>query len=381
LNNKQQKETVIPLDIRCSTVCTRAAITALILSAIAISMIRPIKETLALNALREYITLRNVLKIELNELENDSYWESLKNSKLGNQAVNEWNIATLLGYECTHPLIEPNEKPNPTTEILNENQIILKWKEPTTSMPDGRPSPPADFRIVWQIPNIVETSNILTKLGNLEMIELARSVSDKFDREIYLWELFRYRMLTKNIGMIPTGKKTLTFSLPSDQKIPELYTEDKTSFNRKTLLEYLTLHNVKELSDYRFPDSKDLDFFIRDLSKFKLPTLQQPIGFKYATILTAIGIALSVFYFWMYQREAKSSETYPAPGTMFGVFSRTRFTRLIFLMLSVLPLAASVLLAIYTTPLTYITIVFAILVCIFSILIVKESNMFKLKQP
>lgn len=377
--NKQQKEPTTLLDIRCSSACARAAITALILSAIALSMIQPIKELLALNALVKYTFLREQLRIELDELENDFNWKSLQDSKFGIQAVMEWSIAKLLEYECKDPPTEPKEKS--TTETPDINQTKLKEKKPIISIPDdvppSAPSVPKGFGVVRRLYNIRKISSILFELGNLEMIRLARSASYMSNIQIYNWELLRYRILQENTGLIPVGKGISTFR--SDQSPPKFYTEDRTYFNRDTLLEYLTLHNVRELSNYRFPDTKDLDLSIRDRAKFILPSLKQPIAFTSAIIFIEFGIALSVLYFWVYQREAQSSNTYPAPGTMFGVFSRTYLTKLIFLILSVLPLAASVLLAIYATPLTYISIVFAVLVSIFSVLIVKESNMIKLK--
>mgnify|MGYP003395328783 CR=1 len=63
MNSNNCKKEPSQVDIRCSSACSRAAVTALLLSAIAISIIQPINEMKALTALSKYISLRDMLKI------------------------------------------------------------------------------------------------------------------------------------------------------------------------------------------------------------------------------------------------------------------------------------------------------------------------------
>ena len=338
-------------------------------------MIKPINDIIALKSLGKYIVLRDNLKIEIDELEKDPCWKALQNSKFGNE-INNWNIATLLGHECTHPPNEPDKKPSETFETLNENEIKLRVKEPTVSMPDGRTGPPTDLSIVYQLPNIVAISSILVDLGKLETIKLARSLTYRFDTQIYQWELLRSRMITINMGFTPTGKGTFT---SSDNKRLKLYTEDHKSFSKKALFKYLTINDVKQLAAYKIPNANDLALLVRDKLKIQLPSLN-PIEYRFAIIFIGVIMVLSLFYFLMYQREAQYSAYYPARGTLFGVFNQSRLTKLVFLLLTLVPPVSSILLAIYSRSITYISSVSAALILILSICIAFESKMYKMKK-
>lgn len=379
MNSNNCKKEPSQVDIRCSSACSRAAVTALLLSAIAISIIQPINEMKALTALREYISLRDMLKIEIEELQTDPCFIALNNN-IGKEKIKKFSLSKLFDYECSSSdlsgMIDDNSKLGPKKMEAALAPKISSAEVSKNSRP-AIPAPPTDFSasVIYQIPKIVEVSEIIYELGNHEVIKLARSTSYKFNRDIYQWEVMRERMLINNMRLIPAGQGA--FIVPDNQKSVELQTEDRTRFNKEALMKYLNLNDVIQLAEYKLPDSNDLQALLRDRVSFKLPSLDQPIDLKFAIIFIEIGLALSVFYFWMYQREAQRSDSYPAIGTLFGVLSRSILTRLLFLLLTIVPPIASILLAIYSWSVSYFSITIAILVSVCSISIAFDSKMYK----
>lgn len=366
MNSNNCKKEPSQVDIRCSSACSRAAVTALLLSAIAISIIQPINEMKALTALSKYISLRDMLKIEIEELQTDPCFISLNNN-IGKEKIKKFSLSKLLDYKCSSS--DLSGKIDGNSKLGSEKkEAAFAPKTSSTVVSKKAPQAPSSLSLIYQIPKVVEISEIIYELGNHEVIKLARSTSYKFNRDIYQWEVLRYRMLNNNMRLIPAD----------NQKSIELQTEDRTRFNKEALLiKYLNLNDVIQLAEYKLPDSNDLQVLLRDRVSFKLPSLDQPIGLTFAIILIEIGLALSVFYFWMYQREAQRSDSYPAIGTLFCVLSRSILTRLLFLLLTIVPPIASILLAIYSWSVSYFSIIIAILVSVCSISIAFDSKMYK----
>ena len=89
------------LDTRGSEVCTRAGLTALLFSALAVSMLQPLTKQPAFDALEKYIALRFVLKSSLDDLDADPCWQDLRSGAQGDEASNTWNLSQLLAYRCS----------------------------------------------------------------------------------------------------------------------------------------------------------------------------------------------------------------------------------------------------------------------------------------
>jgi hypothetical protein len=65
------------VDIRCSEACTRAGTFALLLSAIAISLLSPLDSGNNRTALQSYISLRLALKEEVEQMSANPCWQKL----------------------------------------------------------------------------------------------------------------------------------------------------------------------------------------------------------------------------------------------------------------------------------------------------------------
>jgi uncharacterized membrane protein (DUF485 family) len=80
-----------------------------------------------------------------------------------------------------------------------------------------------------------------------------------------------------------------------------------------------------------------------ELSPGSLP--REAIDPSIATLAAQILLFFVVMYFGAFSREAVASPTFPAPGTLFGAFSRSRWTLLVLLLALMTPLGTSLALA------------------------------------
>ncbi len=58
-----------------------------------------------------------------------------------------------------------------------------------------------------------------------------------------------------------------------------------------------------------------------------------PVSLASGTTFLEFALLLCVLYFWLFQREARLSPTFPEPGTIFSAFGRTNLSRILFLLL------------------------------------------------
>lgn len=154
------------LDIRCSNACTRAGLTALLFSALAISMLQPLTKQKTFEALGKYIGSRLALQYALDELDADPCWQSLNRSESG---ASKWTISRLTEYQCTSKTKEPETKPEPAAPPPNPKV----------------PAPPAGLRVSFPIEQAAMIANLLTALGDGDLLSLARFASNHFNYSIY----------------------------------------------------------------------------------------------------------------------------------------------------------------------------------------------------
>jgi len=102
------------VDNRCSEACVRAGLTALLFSALAISLIQPLIRQKAFDALEHYIALRLTLTYMLDELDRTECWQELNHSGPGVLAPNKWTITKLVEHKCIYKQTEPETNPELT---------------------------------------------------------------------------------------------------------------------------------------------------------------------------------------------------------------------------------------------------------------------------
>ena len=349
--------------MRCSAACTRAGLTAILFAAIAIAVLQPLENATARKALRQYVYLRIQLTNALDQLAANPCWMSLSRGKSADQVLKTWDLSTLMGYECQiNDSIEESEikdKPKQTTLAW---EPMFKWNPPTVR--NGKIGPPQNLRVVYPLLEIQEVADILTKLGDGAFLTHARLYSDHFNFSIYKWEIFRHSLLMQK------QSKGVVIVIPSKEVIRQ-----DPSFPRNELLRHLTLENVRTLAKYELPILSDAGSSLREKELITLPSIGIPILPESAAIFIELGLLVSLIYFWLYLLEAKRSENFPAPSTIFGVFSNTFITQNIYYIFCTIPAISAILLGIHTFDYTYINIILASFVLLFSSLISYETKL------
>jgi hypothetical protein len=110
-------------DIRCSTTCTRAGLTALLFSAIAISLLQPIEKKKSIDALGDYISLRSILQTAISDLDQDPCWQALGIKKEEEASFEKWSLPKISDYACD------NNVPRKTTKPIDEQPNSVSKKQ------------------------------------------------------------------------------------------------------------------------------------------------------------------------------------------------------------------------------------------------------------
>lgn len=373
------------LDINCSNACIRAGLAALLFSALAISMLQPLIHGNALNAISKYVSWRFALKEALGQLDTDPCWEELTKSGLGDQESKEWGFNFLLEYKCEPKQRTSGMKP----QVMEPFAYSWVYKDKAFkqsfigktdnswiasslinlghSFANAQPATPQGLKITVPIFPIHEVVDLLSELGDGQVLMLARSFSYRYDLSIYKWETLRHTLIIKN-----ESKEIPVITIPSKGKSYFVAT-----YSRDKLIKYLTLQDVRSLATYELPDLSEVEFLKKESGRISLPWTATPLGLGSASTFVELAILLSLIHFWLFQREAQYSNFFPAPGTLFGAFNRTQISQMIFLVLIIVPPASAVMLAFRSFDFAPSNGLFAFFTFLFSVSIAYEHRRVK----
>jgi len=118
------------------------------------------------------------------------------------------------------------------------------------------------------------------------------------------------------------------------------------SYSKEELLRDLTLEDVRELAAHELPTISQTERPFMEEKRFTLSPTAPPLTITIAPTFVDLAILFSLAYFWFFQHEARRSDTFSAPGTLFGVLNRTKISRVAFSILMIIP-------AVSTMPLTW----------------------------
>lgn len=356
-------------EVRCSSACTRAGITALVLAALAISILQPLSKTRFLDAARQYILLRADMEYALYELDRDECWNAYKSD---NPNIEKHTLRYLMDVNCglvdgvfkgfRKPQINPDEKkndsaPNPLTMYIvdtiepldNLNNIILKLFNRTTSpLTNTMHVSPYFHETIykWQNEWIYLITQKLKSISTAEYKHFARdeSPNDKVDSSTI--KVYRYNIIESVPGRMNFSKILLLAS-------PNQYAD------------LLTLEDIRQLSK----KDTSTSILLNEDTGVDIYTFNTRINPELAGILIGLGLCITLFYFWIFQREAQSSPLFPFPGTLFSVFSKGTVPRVAFFLLIVIPAVSVTLTAWYQVPKYATGAIFAIVTVIICCLI------------
>lgn len=365
-------------DIRCSNACTRAGLAALLLSAVAVALLQPLEKTQQLNEVLGYYGNRLAMADALNQLEKDPVWKFLKSSSVGAQAAKTWTLGQLLEYKVLDdgkslrlktdlpalqlPKTESKKSLSPPT-----SPPAAPGMAPTISPPTAPVMSPTNLSVSLDrtIDHLHYIATALTDLADGSKLSLARQYSNRHNREIFRWTRLRSTLIAQNAAK---GNVPINIPGPAGNRfyVPEI--------QREMLLKYLTMPQIIELINYEPVREYDLDPLLKEQSSLTVPSVGIPLTAIRAASLLEMALVLMTLYFWLYYREAKTSEHFPAPATLFAVFARTSLSRFIFNLLLLVPPAAAGLLANKSFWITPGNVVPAALVVLIALMIALEGT-------
>lgn len=292
------------LNIRCSNACTRAGLTALLLSLLGLWMIPALTKAKELDALLKYVSLRSNLKVMIDELDADSCWQIFTKGKLSQQLSRNWNISRILECRCVLRLSTPPNQPKalepscppPHTgdeqqkrshsDILQDVPIIATSANLRTGDAHAQPvpNPPTNIQIEMPIWQVYQIADMVAGLGDGKVLALARSFSYRYDSSIYRWVALRDRIFLENKYK---GAPTVTEHTQTQEHLVPTYARDE-------LLQNLTMENVRKLSAYEYPDLSEIEIVKGEVGQVHMPWLGISVGITSAPTFVEMGLLFSV---------------------------------------------------------------------------------------
>jgi hypothetical protein len=302
------------VDIAASESCSRSGTFALLLS-LALFAVTPYWLDKPRDiALGSYVALRLNLAAAVQQLD-DSV--NLRLYRTSNPAAESMTIAQLLEVRVassTKATSTDRSKAKPTDKSEN-----LRTVTPGPSL--MAPEPPQVLSIAADIPEMPQIAGFLEKLGDSELLTASRGSSPYYNYSIYRWVLKRNSLIARNmVG----GNGIVVGWTESDESNRPNYVP---AVDRKVSVNYLTLNDVRELSSFELPTIPNTTKFPpRGDKEIEIAPGSLPRDLYPATVCAAALLLLVTVYFGAFAREAVSTETFPAAGTVFSALSRARWT-------------------------------------------------------
>jgi len=200
-----------------------------------------------------------------------------------------------------------------------------------------------------------EIEQALLALGQRDTLTLARSLFQfRFGWSIHRWERRAVQLNSRT---------------DANDNRPQVYDSKNYRFH-----EHLTLADVKLLAAFEYLEPSIIEQVFTEQTRITLPNAGSPISLGTSTGLVEFGLLVSLIYFWLYQREVRFSPTFPAAGSIFAVFARTRASRNLFVSFVSAPAWCAVLLAWWSPAyVKAVSYALALVVVLFCILIARQA--------
>jgi hypothetical protein len=195
---------------------------------------------------------------------------------------------------------------------------------------------------VVPIPEVSDLIGVLKGLNKPDLLTKSRGYSNFYNFSIGRWANRRSALIYQNV--IHSNCATKEIEKPYKKPIKGNFVPE---IDPDVLVNCLYLSDVRELATYEQPIMENPDQIGRgvqrpiDVGVGALPRQIEPAS----TVAEAL-LLFALFYFGAFVREATNSDRFPAPGTLFGAFSRSPFTLIVMLIVLCVPIASSFFLAI-----------------------------------
>ena len=330
------------LDRTCSAACIKSGITALVFSAFALSLLHPLTQLEGLQALRKYTSSRLALQTALDFLDSDACWKLLRTEPgLEKRPLVHLEKRTCLTTSDGKLITDTEVAAQAKAREAREREAKARHRPAPSSVapsapgasgtpaapgPPAAPAAPTDLMVGMGSLAIDEIRKPLVALGERETLAGATSIFPfRFGWNIYWWQR---RALDLSRQTTPDGKI------------------DEANYNFD---QNLSFNDAKALATFQPLDAGSVEQAILEETRITLPNARASLTLGFSTNLIEFGILLSVLYFWIYQQEARAQSAFPARGTLFGAFSRSRTSLVVLYLLVSTPALCASLLA-YHSP-------------------------------
>jgi hypothetical protein len=349
-----------------SDACTRSGTFALALSVVLFMLLTSWAHRPSEVALAQYVAYRYDLSLYIERLDENPIWNTFKES---HEIEN-----TPLG-KLPNTVVQVSQgSPTAAVEKTMEHPAITKHD------PGWRPQPPTALTLTQQIeiPEISEIVDIVKRLNDSRLLTDSRKYSNFFNFSIGRWAQKRTDTIYRN--SVNFGCATKEIEVPhkektSDEFVPELETDD--------LLGCTYLRDLRDLAKFEQPIMTNPDqiggHVGRDIDIAPGALPREPY---IASLVSELLLFFVLIYFGAFAREATLSERFPVQGTLFGAFSRSRWTLIVMFLALCTPFFASLVVAIESKRLWLWvgTVLILMTVCSVIITLNRKSYWIRLKN-
>ena len=341
------------LDKFASDACTRSGAFALLLSLVLFALIPYWMRRPTDMALGNYLANRVNLSMYVDGLDDDPVWQKYRASQSNAESM---SIAELLdasvelsSSSSAAPQVQPGEK---MASGRGHRPTVQQHDRNAPKPPGLVLAPPTNVtaRVFGSIDRIHSIADFLINLNDSDLLTKSRGYSNYFNFSITRWLQKRNGLLYANVF---SHNCTLTaLELPHErQQSPNFV----PALDRGVLVRCLTLRDVRELAQFELPtlpEPTQIGEHVGREIEVSPGTLPRDVD---TASIVAVGLLFFVMvYFRAYAHEAVSSSLFPAQGTLFGAYCRSRWTLLIFFLALWMPLIASVCVAVASRKWTLI---------------------------
>lgn len=367
------------VDIAASAACTRSGAFALALSTVLMLLVPYWNQLPAANALSDYIIYRFELTVDLDRLDRDPFWQHYEAANPNAESVGIGKLPSQVPYS-------PPSNPSPSGAAPENSPGNLPKSAPRKSRPPsdpsdnlpgpsvsgeayvpddevaqapvspgcpGGPSLPKGVRVPvcpgvptlsaptvtinYSVPELPDIISVLKGLNKPDLLTKGRFYSNFYDFSIERWSQRRAALIYQSViagTCLPKAIEEPHKGPPPNNFVPEI--------NADALVNCLSLKDVRELAAYELPIIENPDQIGRGIQRpIDVGLSALPRGIVPASIVAEALLVFALLYFGVFVREAAASGAFPAAGTLFGAFSRSRFALSVMMVLIGTPIASS----------------------------------------
>jgi hypothetical protein len=289
----------------CSATCVRAGLSALLFAGFGFTLLPILDRATLADAFGGYVSHRLRLANALESLERDACWQQLTEA-LNVKDSDSVTVDQMVAFQCVAGPVATNTEPAAHRE----------------SSSSRRPSQPRAIRMVSGFLPGAEIKEALESLNDDPLLERARRFSNLSEQSIYRWQVLRAQLTPHAVNMV-------VVMAPPQGTAPGRM--------RKSDIDDMTLRDVRRLSSFEPTSVQAFDEATKEFRQIPIPSLAYRLGLDGVVQAVDIVVLLSLFWFWLFEREARTSSSSPQPGTMFRAFGRSVSSRLSFYVLLCVP--------------------------------------------